>query len=557
MGTLRVCLVVSLWCVVSCGGGARPPAALSSSWVAPTILAQVPAETPYLVASLAPISDRQRQLMLRSLSKRVTEMLQHAGELRTEADKEGLGPLVRGALSVARELRGIAPARWWHELGFAPGARFVLYGLSAWPVVRVEVADPARLRGVIARAIAASGAQPAQGTLDGHPYWTTTNGEFSMIAAVLDREAVIAMLPTTAIATALPDVLAIRAPAHSLGASPLPAELLGRHHLLGALLGYVDLHRLADLVTTATPTPLEAPFRAPLGPIPGACRAELDRLVGLAPRIVFGYHRLDDVGFEAVGVVETPASVVSSLRRLRTPVPEVVSPFPGRPLLAFGSAFQPEALVDWLRGVTGQLRDRPFTCPWFAAINEAGSALDAKLAAPLPALVRGMRGVAVVVRDLTISPFHIDGHVLLTGSTASLLTSISAMVPALSAVGLKPDGRPVALPTQPFHLPIPSLSLAMTPDRLLVTTGDEQLAAEQLAAPVPPSSPLLTLALDGPRIEALLASTGRGADDSFEDLGQVSMGLDVVDQGIAFTMSSAWRDAEPAGPLPAAPPAAP
>jgi hypothetical protein len=544
MYALRLSVISVALVSLSCGGGAPQPAKLSSTWSAPSILANVPAETPYLFASLEPVSESIRQRMRQSDAS-------HDGQLRNamrrlrEMDPGGREPWMRAALSIAGELRGKDMENWSTELGFAPSGRFVAYGLSVWPVLRAEVANPTRLRSVVERALSAGGLQPRQGTLGGHRYWVDGDSDVAVVGAVLEREAVVAVVPASALQSALPLVLGIKKPERNLATTPRLSELLGRHHLLGFLIAYLDMRNAVDIVNSQRPSELDAPLHAAIGEIPPACRSDLDRLVALAPRMVFGYRKLDEAGFTGAMVLETAPSVVSGLSKLHAVVPELSAAPGARPLVSFGVAVKPDELVGWLRGVTRQLGERPFTCPWFTAINEAGAELAGELPAALPPMLQGVRGFSVIVDHATAEPLNIDGHLIVAGERiADTITSFAAQLPWLAGIPLKRDARPIAIPTQQLGLPIPSAHFAMTSDRLVIATGSTsaQRVASHLTTPPPRSSPLFMMSLDGPRFQKLLASFGRRDTEALDSLGHVGLTLDVAGEGIALDMWGSWSD---------------
>jgi hypothetical protein len=541
---------------LSCGGGTPQPTALSSTWTAPSILSHVPAESPYVLASLEPVSERIRERMWLSTMSHEGR-LREAIELARAADPAALEPWMRAVLAITAELRGKSMTSWWTDLGFAPSGRFVVYGLSVWPVVRIEVANPTRLRSVIERVLAAGGIQPEQGTLGGHRYWIAGNSTRTVVASVLEREVVVALVPTRALQSTLPRVLGMQKPARNLATTSQLSELLGRHHLLGFMIAYLDARNALDIVTSQRPSELDAPLRAATGPIPPACRTDLERLVALVPRMVFGYRKLDEAGFSGVAVIETAPSVVSGLSKLHAVVPELTASTGAQPLMSFGVAINPDELVGWLRGVTRQLRDRPFTCPWLAPMNEAGAKLAGGLATGLPPPLQGLRGFSMVIDHATAEPLNIDGHVILAGERiADTISAFAAQLPWLAGMPLKRDGRPIAIPTEQLGLPIPSAHFAMSSDRLVIATGSTsaQRVTAHLTTPVPRSSPLLMMSFDAPRLQKLLASFGQSDTEVLDSLGNLGFSLDVASEGIAIDVWGSWGDtAAIARPDPGAP----
>lgn len=556
MRSLRLCLVaVVAGALMSCGGGAPQPATLSSRWSAPAILAKVPADTPYLLALLEPMNDALRRRMLHDFDAQMAQSLKTLDKLRDDRGK--LEPWVRAVRVLAEELRGKGASAWFDQLGIDPKGRFVVYGLSVWPVVRIELNDPAKLRAAIARMLTAAGARPQQRTLEGRAYWLAGDGDFSFVAAVLDREVVAAVLPTAVVDTALPQVLGIRPPERSLAATATVPELLAHHHFLGVFLGYIDARRIIDVIAAPQPRSIDIPLRAATGPVSPDCRADLDRFAAAVPRLALGYHRLDDTGFDASMVLETPPATVTALRRLHASVPEVTAQHAGRPLFAMAAALDPDQLIAWLQDGARQIRERPFRCPWFTEWNEGAAEITSKLATPLPPTWRGVRGFSMTIDDASILPPSVTGHVLVAGDrVADLVQSLAGQLPAFAGIPLARDGKPIALPTRQLQIPVPA-HFALTTDRLVIAAGDgsERRATEHLRTPAPRSSPLFTMQFDIPRLQQIFAALGQSPLDNLGSLHDVGISLDVDDTGLSFDVFGSWPPEAPAQI--AAPPARP
>src|SRR3954471_11671133 len=114
MRSLRLCLVALVaGALMSCGGGAPQPATLSSRWSAPSILAEVPGDAPYLVALLEPMNDAPRRRMLHSLDTQLAQSaaMKELDALRAEPGK----PWIRAVLALVDELRGKGAAAWFDQ----------------------------------------------------------------------------------------------------------------------------------------------------------------------------------------------------------------------------------------------------------------------------------------------------------------------------------------------------------------------------------------------------------------------------------------------------------
>ena len=544
----------------SCGGSAPSPAA--PAWTAPPLLTQVPAESPYVFASIAPLSEAVRARAFLSVEVELGQLVDRAQHMSADQiiarvkapDRAALAPWIRAGVAVAHELNAKDMANLPSQLGLAASGRFVLYGLSLWPVLRLEVANPVRLRQLIERALAASGVPTQQATQGGRAYWSAATPEITLIASVLAHDVVFAVVPTAAVAGVLPQLLGSQPPAQPLIATTAVPDLLARHHLIGFSFGYVDVHRVIDIVAGRGPIALDAPVHALTGTVPPACAADLDRLAGLAPRLVFGYHRIDEAGFDGGLVVESPSRVAGALVRLGAAAPEVTAALGPAALFAVGAAFNFDETVALLRGVTGELHAHPFSCPWLAGLDRQGELLATKLAFPFPPLLRNLHGASLVIDSAEILPPSIEGHLLIASNhAADLVPMATALVPALAGLKLKDDGVAVELPLQKLGVPLlSSTHVAMSGDRLAIATGtaSDRRATAELAVVTPPSSPLFTIAFDGKQLRALLAALGAETEtESLTSLGQAKFSLDATGAGLRFNVVGTWG--EPPAPAPA------
>lgn len=531
----------------ACGGSAPPPATLSSTWVAPSLLAHVPADSPYLIASLTPVNQATRRRLMSGMEAQLRKAV---AQLQTTLGLSAgtLSPWMKAAGVLAEEVHGKEPVLWAQELGFDPDGRFVIYGMSMWPVVRAEVAKPARLRQVIERTLAASGAKLRQEVFEGRSYWIGGTAKMSIVASVMDREAVLAMLPTESVAAALPEVLGTRAPKRSLNDTKAVEDLLGRYRLMGYLFGYVDARNLAGIAAGRITSDVDGPLRREIATVPPVCRSEFERLAEVMPRMLFGYSKLDDAGYDGMAMLEMSPGAAGGLMRLHAAAPEVAIPMARGPLFAMGMAFEPDAVMAWMRSVGDDLRAKPFACPALGSLNEMGKHMEEASQQSLPPVLRGLHGASLVVDRATTVPPNLEGHIVVAGDLAGdLMSTLSGAVPAIAGVTVKRDGRPVAIPVKRLGLPVKSAHVAVSSDRLVIAGGGDSArqVTTHLATPVPKSSPLFVMAADGPRMQVLLKELKEDTADSFGYLGDFEMSLDAVAEGIRIDVRGTWRDPVP------------
>ena len=539
---VMVAVLAAAGALAACGGrSSRSGGPASETWSAPAILGSVPADSPYVVVMLEPAPPEVRDAMFITADRKLAEALRAMEQLPPAFDRRTLSPYERALFAIFDELRGKDLKRWGQELGFDPSGRFALYGLSVWPVLRVAVADAPRLRGAVQRVIAASGVAVPERTLGGRSYWSVGNDKVTLIAAVFDREAVAAIVPTQAAARATPFVLGIEQPARSLRDGGDLRQVVRRHRLLPHMVGYVDARAVANILTGRVrhgTAELDRPFQAALGPISRNCVGAIDRVVDIAPRMVFGYRQLDTRAMHAALIVEMPAAITAALARLRVPVPEVTRGLPaGRPLLHVGAAIRLDELLPLLRRATKHIQDHPFRCDWFAPLESAAAELGAVLQRPLPAPLFGLRGFSLTIDDYQ-RPLAVRGHALIAGTHANDLLGLvlQSLAPGLP---IAPDGNPVALPVQQFGLP-PGFTAhaAAQVHQAAVAVGPDSLAATRraLKATAPAHSPLATITMDMARITALGLM-----DEQEQEIGTAAFQLEVIDGGLSVEMVATFQ----------------
>lgn len=536
---MRVLFVLGV-VLAACGGGGsnHPPAApLSASWTAPSMLVRVPAESPYLMAMLDPMPESQKRQMFATVDEKLARALAIYETVRT-ADRSTLPPEQRAAFAFFDEVHGKSLEHWGRDLGFDPSSRFVFYGLSVWPVLRVAVANEARLRQVITKILAAASVPMKEHVLRGKRYWQLGDGKYTVIGSIADGEAVFALLPAPAVAKYLPVVLGLETPPQPLADGHQLTDIIARYHFMASMIGYVDARLVADILTRRAPTAgseLDRPLAAGVGTIEQSCRDDVDRLVAFVPRVVFGYHKLDTRSMHGSLVLELAPDVVASLERLRTAVPDlpVGSTAPG--VMSFGLGLRLGELLALLEKLTRHVHDRPFACPWFATLNRTAAELAHSLDRPLPPVLLGFRGMSIVIDDLEKPPAtDITGHAVLVGDHANdLLGILLKVVPGMAGIVVPPDGRPVQLPLTGLGVSPGLAAYAATHvDRAAVAVGPSSPVdvVHALALPPPARSPLMSFSFDAQRMVQL----GWLKPEEAGTMRAVTLQLDVLPSGLSL-----------------------
>ncbi len=535
LGSLVIVLVAQ-----ACGGGDKRAPLSAKQTSSPTMLGAVPADSPYVFAQLEPLPQSVRDAWFQYTDRKLATAMQMAKQIPRDFDRSTLGPFERVALAFFDELKGNDLAHWGRDLGLDPSGRFAFYGLSVWPVLRVAVADPVKLRGVVGRLIAAAdlGPRVVEETRDGRRYWSLTAKGVTIVAAVLDTEAVAAVVPTGALGESLPLLLGTRQPEHPLAATGRVSELLAAHHFKNLMFGYLDLRQTAAILTGRGRGPLESMLHDATGPVSDVCKADIERLVQIVPRFVIGYHALDGHSFHASLVAEVAPPILHALQSVHAEVPELVPGPAGNPLFAFGAAMNLDVLLPLARDAVTWAKARPFQCEWLDPLNKVFADVGVAVGGSLPPAFQGLRGFALTVDDFRKEPFDVTGSVVIaTDRAPDLIALFLQKMPGMSSVALVPDGRPVALPTAAFGLdPATQLHAATRADRVAVAVGrtSPQRVRELVHAKTPQHSPLASFAFDVPRMKAL--GLVDEDDESFgsDNMTSVVLQLDAKNDGLAL-----------------------
>jgi hypothetical protein len=530
---MRLLIVAAL--VAACSHPSSSTSPTSGSWKGPDMLAHVPADTPYVFALLEPPSDAVRAKMPGSLDAVVLPALKESADVPLDK-RLGLDPAKRALLGVMDAMRGTDPTKWWENLGFAKNGRAVFYGMGVWPVIRIEVGDAAKLRGILAEA-AKTLAMPELQQKDsgGVPYWVASKLGVSAIVSVTDHEVVAAVLPAQSLAAVLPIVLGQKPMEHNLRDSGEVADVMARYHLVPATIGMIDtrrviaaLERRDDLATTSV-------FTAP------ACHADYERMAAAVPRLVLGYRQLDTQGFSATLAVETAPEVAKQLASLHSAMP--AAPDPAHALLAMVVAADVDAGLGVVRGWLQSLADRPFQCEQLAITKMVVAGALEQTKTLIPAELKGLHGGELVIEDASESPPGGAGYMLVAGDQIAIALG-QAIQKFGMGLSIAPDGQPLELPVGMLGMPgLTSAHLAMHTSRAALAVGPqsktEVIAA--LAAPNAARSPLMTFNWDIAKfIRQLPSALKEDNRTNLASIATMTSTIDVRDNTLVLELGGTW-----------------
>jgi hypothetical protein len=248
-----------------------------SKLAVPALFASVPADTPYLVASL----DAAPPELWARMRQAVKPLIDIAAAKWQE--QRGKNEVMDAVLS---EMEGKWSQAGIESLGFSAQPRFAIYGLGLQPVVaRMAVKDGKAVQATIERIAAKAGKQlPPPATRGGRSYWQYSDDGVSVVVSIAGDELIAALGKAEDVEAKLGLILGLDKPAKDMADGALVKQLMARHGFGGQLIGFADTRQLAGKA-------LEAAGGLP-SPASPACTGELDRLSAKLPHLVLGYSEL-------------------------------------------------------------------------------------------------------------------------------------------------------------------------------------------------------------------------------------------------------------------------
>jgi hypothetical protein len=450
---MALSVLVALCACVHSGG--KPSVSRS---MGPASLALVPADTPYAFGSLVPFDPKMAEKFM-SYGLGYMEKLHTGGQMSLPPELQGT-PLGRVMVAFANETHGRTTIKQMAELGFSEHPRLIVYGLSVYPVLRMEVGNGQTLRATLLRVLTAAQVTAPEKDLGGQAYWDIESDGVTAIFAIVADELVLGVFPTPSVAEALPYVFGQKKPVRSLKDENRIADVAQLHGFDPRFAGYADLQAVVAILLGEQPSlvPLPASLVAHTANMPASCKQDTRRLVGYAPRIALGYDLIEEHRMSMKITLETIPAISEALASLSKPVPGLTYT-PSSPILAsFGAGVDVNGAIGVARRAATAILQEPFQCPEFDELNQGAKELVDTLSQALPPFLTGLQGFVLTLDelDLKASPMKIKGGAILVGAGVADLVKMGLSVLGMGSVQVNADGRPVALPLASFGIPASS-----------------------------------------------------------------------------------------------------
>lgn len=519
----------------ACKDGASVSEGLSSD---DGVLRFVPADTPYLFTSGAPLPDE----MLDKFEPKVDEMLKAYQVVFRDVFRSTLAKN-KGDMSademqrmsaVVDELATLLSIDGLRNAGFERESKMALYGNGLLPVMRIEVSDADLFDAQISRIEEAAGESMSVAELDGQSYRYVGDEEIQLVVGTFDGNAVFALVPGKFDDDQTRQLFGLTLPAKSIAETDTLANIVKEYGYTDHYLGFLDVRRIASTFID-TPTDLDAALLASMehepGEISDVCKQEIRDVAEIAPRLVFGYDEITEEAMSGSMVIELRKDIAAGLSTIAAAVPGLGSD-PGG-LLSFGISFDLMALREFYEGRLDAMEADPFECEYFADLQAGVGKGREALNQPMPPVVYAMRGFNAVVDDIgdfdlaaNQPPEEIDASVLFAMEDAQTMVAMGAMFsPQLAELDLQPDGKPVKLDLPQIQALGQVVYAAMIENAVAVSVGAgaEKRVTSILRAKAVEPPPLFSMTMDAGRYYALIGEAMMVENDKKEtELSQES-----------------------------------
>jgi len=494
------------------------------------VLQYVPADTPYVIASTKPLPTALADKLEPTIDKMLQvyqQILRYSleSEFAELPEEDRNGEDFKKFQGVADEIIGLMSLEGLRAAGIERDSAFVLYGNGITPVMRLELSDPDLFDAAIARIEEQADTHLSEAEADGNAYKFVDMDGVNLIIATLDEQAVITVVPSSFDESQVALALGIDKPAKSLRKSKALAAVGKEYGFAATLTGFVDSRRIAEILTGDIEG-LDADIFDTLGEdrpqMSAVCKSEIMEMVGIAPRIVFGYTELSTETIDSSFIVELREDIAAGLTAIPADVPGLGAD-PGG-LISFGMGIDLMEVRSFFKARLDAMQADPYECEKFAELQAGVARGQEMLNQPIPPMVYSFRGFVANIVDMegldfskSQPPESIDASVLIAIENADALLMMASMLdPQIAALNLQSDGKPVKLELEALASIAEAAYAAMSSNALAIATGNgaESKSADMLLAESLDPLPFMATNLDAERYYEMIGDAMARSSES-------------------------------------------
>jgi hypothetical protein len=477
--------LATLLVLAACGKSDEQVSAVPDTGVN-DLLAFVPADTPYVAANLEPIPEDVLDSYLAKAQPVLDSMQEQLSLTRARIESSGnsgtADPAEKLAHALMSELDGKLNRAGMESMGFDLRANQVIYGVGAFPVVRLGLSDSAALRATVLRVLGQADVTAPEQEYQGVSYWKVSDDDTGEVPvgiyiSILEDHVAIGILPLVAETDLLPAFLGLQMPAGNDAHARL-AELNTTHGYTPYGSGILDTHAFIDALVqpdSLTGRAMASSTHVSGAPLTPECISEIHGIADNAPRMTLGVQDLTEHTVAMQYRVEAPESLAGQLMSLVSEIPMVDALSDKVVAFAFGLKFGP--VRDFLIEKATAISNNPYQCEHLAEFNLKATEALTQLNQPMPPFLNNFRGIRVSVTEFIAGrqslPENARGHLALHVEQPQMLVGMAQMmVPDLSELAITPGDPPVRLPENFVPTPGVTAYAAMSSDAIGIAVGE-------------------------------------------------------------------------------------
>jgi hypothetical protein len=420
-------------------------------------LAFVPADTPYVVASLDKLDDDAYEAMLAQANSELPSQVGQMKAFAQDLDSKGNADGARLVRALAAEFDGKTAEAALKNMGLDVKNGTAFYGLGLAPVIRVSLADTAAWDAFVGRLETAYGKKLDSADAGGQAYRhvALSDSGVQLVIATVGKQAVVSLLPADAAQPMIRQALGADRPEKNIQEDGRLADLAKDKGYKDYAVGQLDLTRLLPLVA-AGKDPLFATFLKhqsaktgePVPALPPSCQTEASRIAARVPSVSFGYTKLDLHHQEQRVDVALADDITKAFSGLKVELPglgsDASAPFD------ISLALPVEQLRTFFTAQAEAVAAKPFECPAFVSMNDSFAKMGSTMQQAAIPPIGDLRGVRLILDSFKPAAAgqqipQVTGRVVIgTRNPAGLLAMGQAMLGG--DFKLSADGKPSPLP---------------------------------------------------------------------------------------------------------------
>lgn len=556
-----LCMLLSLSSVsmMSCSGNSgKDDKLVGQKLQIPEHFKLIPADSPYVMADIEPFPyDKIGKTFMDSYAPFLSQLREQMVRDYQDVPPEMLNKETRMMMAVLDELDGNLSPEGLKKLGLDMQGHISIYGLGAWPVLRMSLSDSKKLEALFKRIEAKVGESLPKKTFEGVELREVGDAEVALPIIITDDALIVGFTSRAFYDQYMKLALGKVKPAKSMFEDNRLLAMQQRNGFKPYMSGTFDAQAIVTALIGGSPDSLLAKSFAGIPnfppPLSADCKAEYLELTKHAPRMAFGYRDVTRNALKASFITESATDMPARMTELKGAIPGYGSDLFKGAVGWAGSGVNLKAMSSFLSAQADRMRQAPYKCEHLQNMNQMADTF-ATASTGIPNYIQAITGASFVVSKVDVDIQNrkigtLDVALMIrTGDPQGLFQTLKAQapMPEIQSLNPSPDGQPV-----PVQLPdmikmsvpdMPTPYVIMTKDGLAVALGQsmaERVASTMKATPAK-TTPMMAVSYDMMAIAKIIEKnvpmdtmdatermTYETMMNTYKDFGPVLMSFDV------------------------------